>query len=47
MSQSGVLQIGVYLLDDRVLTMGGISGHGVQVGGVGGGEEGVETPHVE
>ena len=45
--QGGVLQVGVDVFDDRVAAVGFVRAHGVQVGGVGGGEEGVEAPGVE
>ena len=40
-------EVGVDLLDDRVLAVGLVRGDGVEDRGVGGGEEGVEAPHVE
>jgi hypothetical protein len=46
-SQGGALEVGVDLLDDRVPTMGLVRSHRVKQVGVGGGEEGVEPPHVE
>ena len=45
--QGGVLQVGVDLFDDRVPAVGLVRGHGVEDGGVGGGEERVEPPDVE
>lgn len=47
MCQRGVLQVGVDLFDDRVPTVGLVHGDRAQQVGVGGGEEGVEPPHVE
>src|SRR5437899_2802317 len=47
MGQGGVLQVRVDLLDDRVVAVGLVGGHGVGEVGVGGGEERVEAPQVE
>ena len=47
MSEGGVLQVRVHLLDDSVLAVGFVGGDGGEVVGVGGGEEGVEPPDVE
>jgi hypothetical protein len=38
-----VLQVGVDLLDDRVMPVGLVGGDGVEYRGVGGGEEGVDS----
>jgi hypothetical protein len=45
--QRGVLQAGVDLLDDRVTAVDLVRGDRVSLGGVDGGEEGVEAPSVE
>jgi len=42
--ERGALRVGVDLLDDRVPAVNLVRGHGVQDGGVGGGEERVEPP---
>src|SRR6478752_2811528 len=44
MSQGGVFEVGVHLLDDRVAAVGLVGADGVQVGG---GEKRVEAPHVK
>src|SRR3954447_11155387 len=41
------LEVGVDVLDDRVTAVGLVRGDRVQLGGGGGGEEGVEAPAVE
>src|SRR3954465_243455 len=45
--QGGGLQVGVHVLDNRVPPVGLVRGDRVEVIGCGGGEEGVEAPHVE
>ncbi|OLT34758.1 hypothetical protein BJF84_17150 [Rhodococcus sp. CUA-806] len=47
MREGGVLQFGVDLFDDRVPAMDPICIDGVDFGRIGGGEERVESPHVE
>ncbi len=47
MREGGVFQVGVDVLDDRVPVVGFVRGDRVEDCWVGGGEEGVEAPHVE